>query len=45
MRAYRPQIVAALSFTQNYGANDSFTVNFEYFYNGLGYPNADVYPG
>lgn len=44
-RGYKPQVVGGLTLTQNYGDNDSFTLGFEYFYNGLGYVDPQVYPG
>jgi hypothetical protein len=44
-RGYKPQVVGGLSFTQSYGENDSFTFGLEYFYNGLGYADPNVYPG
>jgi hypothetical protein len=44
-RGYRPQAVAGLSYSRKYNDNDIFTIGAEYFYNGLGYENADVYPG
>jgi hypothetical protein len=44
-RGYRPQAVAGLSYSRKYNDNDMFTIGAEYFYNGLGYQNADVYPG
>jgi hypothetical protein len=42
---YKPQVVGGLSFSQNYGENDSFTFGLEYFYNALGYADPNVYPG
>mgnify|MGYP003471381936 FL=1 len=44
-KGYKPQVVGGLSFTQSYGENDSFTFGLEYFYNGLGYSDPNVYPG
>jgi hypothetical protein len=44
-RGYRPQAVAGLSYSRKYNDNDLFTIGAEYFYNGLGYQNDDVYPG
>jgi hypothetical protein len=42
---YKPQVVGGLTFTQKYNDNDTFTLGFEYFYNGLGYSDWLVYPG
>jgi hypothetical protein len=42
---YRPQVVGGLSYTQRYNNNDTFTLGLEYFYNGLGYSDPNVYPG
>jgi hypothetical protein len=42
---YKPQVVGGLTYTQKYNDNDTFTLGFEYFYNGLGYSDWLVYPG
>jgi len=42
---YRPQAVFGLNYTRKYNDKDTFTVGAEYFYNGLGYDNADAYSG
>ncbi|HVZ31829.1 MAG TPA: hypothetical protein VG963_05355 [Polyangiaceae bacterium] len=42
---YRWQAAAGLSLSCKYNDNDTFTLGAEYFYNTLGYPNADFYPG
>jgi len=42
---YIPQVVGGLSYTQSYGDNDVFTLGLEYFYNGMGYADPNVYPG
>jgi hypothetical protein len=42
---YKPQIVGGLSLSSKYGDNDVFTLGVEYFYNGLGYADPNVYPG
>jgi hypothetical protein len=44
-QGYKPQVVGGLTFTQKYNDNDTFTLGFEYFYNGLGYSDWLVYPG
>lgn len=42
---YKPQLVAGLSYSRRYAENDTFTIALEYFYNGFGYDNPDVYSG
>jgi hypothetical protein len=42
---WKPQVTGGVSYTRQYADKDTFTVGVEYFYNGLGYANADVYPG
>jgi hypothetical protein len=42
---YRPQIVVGANYTRKYTDTDTFTIGLEYFYNGLGYDNPDVYTG
>jgi hypothetical protein len=42
---YRPQLVTGLSYSRRYAENDIFTVALEYFYNGYGYDDANVYSG
>lgn len=42
---YKAQVVGGLSLSVKYGDNDVFTLGVEYFYNGLGYGDANVYPG
>jgi hypothetical protein len=44
-QGYKPQVVGGLTYTQKYNDNDTFTLGFEYFYNGLGYSDWLVYPG
>jgi hypothetical protein len=44
-RGYRPQAVGGLTYSRKYHDNDVFTIGAEYFYNGFGYSNSDVYPG
>lgn len=42
---YRPQVVGGLSYTRRYADNDTFTIALEYFYNGYGYDDPNVYSG
>jgi hypothetical protein len=42
---WKPQVTGGISYTRQYADKDTFTVGVEYFYNGLGYKNAEVYPG
>ena len=42
---WKPQVTGGVSYTRQYADKDTFTVGVEYFYNGLGYGNAEVYPG
>jgi hypothetical protein len=42
---WKPQVTGGVSYTRQYADKDTFTVGAEYFYNGLGYASADVYPG
>jgi hypothetical protein len=42
---YRPQLVGGLSYSRRYADNDVFTVALEYFYNGYGYDDPNVYSG
>jgi hypothetical protein len=42
---YRPQVVGGLSYSRRYADNDTFTIALEYFYNGYGYDDANVYSG
>lgn len=42
---YKPQLVAGLSYTRRYAENDTFTIALEYFYNGFGYDDPNVYSG
>jgi hypothetical protein len=44
-RGYRPQAVAGLSYSHKYNDNDTFTLGLEYFYNGFGYDDPNVYSG
>jgi hypothetical protein len=42
---YLPQVVAGFSHTHKYNDNDTFIVGGEYFYNGFGYADRNVYSG
>jgi hypothetical protein len=42
---WKPQVTGGVSYTRQYADKDTFTVGVEYFYNGLGYKSAEVYPG
>lgn len=42
---WKPQVTGGVSYTRQYADKDTFTVGVEYFYNGLGYASAEVYPG
>jgi hypothetical protein len=42
---WKPQVTGGVSYTRLYAGKDTFTVGAEYFYNGLGYSDAMVYPG
>ena len=42
---WKPQVTGGVSYTRQYADKDTFTVGVEYFYNGLGYSSAEVYPG
>ena len=42
---WKPQVTGGVSYTRQYADKDTFTVGVEYFYNGLGYESAEVYPG
>lgn len=44
-RGYRPQVVGGLTYELEYRDSDRVTIGAEYFYNGLGYSNADPYLG
>lgn len=42
---WKTQVTGGVSYTRRYADKDTFTVGVEYFYNGLGYSSAEVYPG
>ncbi|HEY2735238.1 MAG TPA: hypothetical protein VGI70_14680 [Polyangiales bacterium] len=44
-RGYRPQAVVGANYSRKYNDNDVWTIGAEYFYNGLGYSDDQVYPG
>jgi len=41
---YQPQVVGGLNYSLRYGNNRVLTFGGEYFYNGLGYSDASIYP-
>src|SRR6201999_1617819 len=42
---YWPQLVLGASYSHKYADNDTFTVGLEYFYNGYGYNDPNIYSG
>ena len=41
----KSQVVGGATYSRKYNDNDVFNIGVEYFYNPLGYDDADVYPG